>query len=274
MDRIVTFPGLNISIHLNRIAFSVFGLKIYWYAIIIVSAMIIAILILKKRDGLYEIKFENVLDLLIILIPISLISARIFYVLFNLNFYLKNADEILNFRNGGMAIYGGIIGGMITCVFFCKKKKINLLDLMDFLAPTLVLGQAIGRWGNFVNIEAFGTQTNLPWRMGIYKLGKYFEVHPTFLYESLVCFGIFIALISIKNRRKFKGQITYLYLMMYSLERFFVEGLRTDSLMLGKIKVSQFLSIIFFIISLALYIINIAGKCRKTKDSSNKKSIK
>lgn len=263
MNRIVTFPGLNISMHLNRIAFSVFGLKIYWYAIIIVSAMIIAILILKKRDGLYEIKFENVLDLLIILIPISLISARIFYVLFNLNFYLKNADEILNFRNGGMAIYGGIIGGMITCVFFCKKKKINLLDLMDFLAPTLVLGQAIGRWGNFVNVEAYGVETTLPWRMGIQEAGKYIEVHPTFLYESIVCFIIFIVLIGIGDKRNFKGQIACTYLMLYSIERTFVEGLRTDSLMLGNIRISQLLSIVIFIISSIMYVKEAIKKSRK-----------
>lgn len=271
---IVTFPGLNLSLHVNRVAFSIFGLKIYWYAIIIVSAMIIAILIIKKRDGLYNIRFEKILDLIIFLIPITLISARIFYVIFNLNYYLENPGQILNIRNGGMAIYGGIIGGGITCFFFCKKEKINLLDLMDYLAPELVLGQAIGRWGNFVNIEAYGTKTMLPWRMGIYKLGEYLEVHPTFLYESLTCFLIFIILMSIKNKRKFKGQITYLYFIMYSLERTIVEGLRTDSLMIGTLRVSQILSIVFFTISIVLYTINVAGKCRKKPESINKNNIK
>ena len=261
---IVTFPALDLKLNINRTAFTIFGLEIYWYAMLMVSAMIIAILMFKKRDGLYGIKFSNILDLLIFLIPISLISARLYYVLFNLSYYLSNPAQILNVRNGGMAIYGGIIGGIITCYVFCKKKKINLLDLIDYLSPGLVLGQAIGRWGNFINVEAYGIKTNLPWRMGIYEAGKYIEVHPTFLYESIVCFIIFIVLIVIGDKRKFKGQIACTYLMFYSLERIFVEGLRTDSLMLGNIRISQVLSIVIFIISSITYVKEAIKKSRKS----------
>ena len=282
----VTFPGLNLILNINRTAFTIFGISIYWYGILMVTAMVIATAIYKKRDGLYQIKFKDILDLLIYLIPISLISARAYYVLFNLKFYMENPSQILNFRNGGMAIYGGVIGGIITCYLFCKKRKINFLDLIDYLAPGLVLGQSIGRWGNFINVEAYGTKTNLPWRMGIYNLGEYIEVHPTFLYESLACFIIFIILIQIKNKRFFKGQIACTYLLLYSLERTFVEALRTDSLMLGNIRISQLLSIIILVICVIIYVgaglvsarkiknvklfIYLPKKCRKSTQNINK----
>ena len=263
---IVKLPALNLTLHINRIAFTTFGIPIYWYGIIMVTAMIMGIITLKKQDELFNINFNQVLDLLIFLIPISIISARAYYVTFNLKYYLSNPAEILNMRNGGMAIYGGIIGGVITCAVYCKKRKINLLDVMDYLAPALVLGQAIGRWGNFVNIEAYGKATTLPWRMGIYDAGQYMEVHPTFLYESLACFIIFIILLIITNKRKFKGQITYIYLIAYSLERAFVEGLRTDSLMLGEIRISQVLSIVIFIASLIIFIKQkMSQKCQKSQ---------
>lgn len=275
MNKII-FPGLNLEFNISRIAIKLFGIEIYWYAILMVGAMFIAICMFKKRDGLYNIKFSEILDLLIYLIPISLISARLYYILFNLEYYISNPSQILNTRNGGMAIYGGIIGGAVTCFVYCKKRKINILDLIDYIVPGLVLGQAIGRWGNFVNVEAYGIQTNLPWRMGIVEAGKYIEVHPTFLYESLACFAIFIILLIIKNKRKFKGQIACVYLILYSLERTFVEGLRTDSLMLGNIRVSQMLSIIIFIICLAIYVVKMLkisineNKNKKTKITAKK----
>ena len=202
---VVRFPGLNLTLNIPRVVFTIFNIEIYWYAILMVSAMVIAIIMFKKRDGLYKIKFSETLDLLIYLIPISIISARLYYVLFKLDYYIANPIEILNTRNGGMAIYGGVIGGAITCVVFCKIRKINLLDLIDYIVPGLVLGQAIGRWGNFINVEAYGTKTNLPWRMGIYDLGEYIEVHPTFLYESIWDLGVFIFLMVFRKKQKYKG---------------------------------------------------------------------
>lgn len=145
----ITFPLLNIELNISPTAFTIFGIDIYWYAIIMVSAFIIAILIFKLRDGKYGIKYSDILDLAIYLIPISIISARLYYVLFNLQDYISNPLQILNFRTGGLAIYGGIIGGLITCFVFCKKCKINLLDLLDYIAPALALRTSNRKMGKF-----------------------------------------------------------------------------------------------------------------------------
>ena len=251
---IIKFPGLNLNLEISKTAFSIGNINIYWYAILMVSAFIIALIILKIKDGKFGIKFSDIFDLSIYVIPISIISARIYYILFNLEYYIHNPYNIFDLRSGGLAIYGGIIGALITCYIFCKKRKINLLDLIDYVVPVLALGQAIGRWGNFINVEAYGEVTNLPWRMGIIEAGEYIEVHPTFLYESLVTFTLFIVLILMSNKRKFKGQIVLIYLIVYSFARMIIEGLRTDSLMLGNMRVSQVLSLIIFVISIGLYI--------------------
>ena len=145
----VYFPLLNLKLTINNIAFSIFGIDIYWYAILIVGAMIAGIIILKLRDGLYGIKFETVIDLVLYLIPISIISARLYYVLFDLDFFLKEPMQILNIRTGGMAIYGGIIGGIITSFVFCKKKNIQILDLFDYIAPALALRPSNRKMGEF-----------------------------------------------------------------------------------------------------------------------------
>lgn len=145
----VYFPLLNLKLTINNIAFSIFGIDIYWYAILIVGAMIAGIIILKLRDGLYGIKFETVIDLVLYLIPISIISARLYYVLFDLEFFLKEPMQILNIRTGGMAIYGGIIGGAITSFIFCKKKNIQILDLFDYIAPALALRPSNRKMGKF-----------------------------------------------------------------------------------------------------------------------------
>lgn len=254
---IVTFPGLNLKLQVSRIAFSIGNIDIYWYAILMMSAFIVALVIFKIKDGKFNIKFSDILDLSLYVIPISIISARLYYILFNLEYYINYPNQIFNLKAGGLAIYGGIIGGGITCYIFCKKRKIDILDMFDYIIPCLALGQAIGRWGNFINVEAYGSITNLPWRMGIIEAGKYIEVHPTFLYESLVTFSLFILLTIISNKRKYKGQITLIYLTIYSFSRMIIEGLRVDSLMLGNMRVSQILSLIIFIASASIQIKNI-----------------
>lgn len=246
----VVFPGLNLKFEISKIAFSIGSINIYWYAILIVLAFIIALIILKIKDGKFGIKFSDIFDLSLFVIPISIISARIYYIFFNFKYYVQNPIKILDLRNGGLAIYGGIIGGLITCYVFCKKRKINLLDLLDYIVPCLALGQSIGRWGNFINAEAHGIDTNLPWRMGIYEADKYMEVHPTFLYESIITFALFIILSLVSKKRKYKGQITIIYLIIYSFTRMIIEGLRTDSLMLGSIRISQLLSLAILIVTL------------------------
>ena len=241
---IIKFEGLGLKFELNKIAITFFGVEIYWYAIFIVIAFILGILLCKKDNGKYNIKFDDVLELLLFVIPISIISARLYFILFRLNYYIQNPSEILDIRNGGLAIYGGIIGAILTIVLFCKKKNINILDMCDYIAPYLPLGQAIGRWGNFFNGEAHGTETNSIFRMGIMENGNYIQVHPTFLYESICTFIIFVILFTKKNNRKYTGQLTYLYFFLYGIVRAFIEGLRTDSLMLGNFRISQILSII------------------------------
>lgn len=273
----VTFPLLNLDLRFSDVAFSIFGIEIYWYAIMIVTAIVVALLVLKSREKYFDIKFTDSIDLCIYLIPISIISARIYYILFRLEDYISNPISMLDFRGGGLAIYGGIIGGILTCYIFCKKRKINFVDLLDYAVPSLAIGQAIGRWGNFFNVEAYGTQTALPWRMGIYEFGEYIEVHPTFLYESIGTIILFIVLISLKNR-KFSGQAVCIYLIGYGFIRMLIEGLRTDSLMLGNIRISQALSLIILIFGITIYFRKIYQKkmsqnlknCHKAKDKNKK----
>ncbi len=232
---------------ISRIAFELFGIPIYWYGILIVSSMIIGILWCKFHDGRFGIKFDNILDLAIFVLPISIISARIYYVIFSLDFFLDSPSEILNIKNGGLAIYGGIIGGLVTILIYSKIKKINPLNITDFIVPVLALAQSIGRWGNYINVEAYGYETNLPIKMEIIENGITKYVHPTFLYESVCTLIIFIILSVLSKKRKFTGEITYIYIICYSLIRFIIEGLRTDSLMFFNCRISQILSLVLFI---------------------------
>ena len=261
----ITFNGLGLNFYINQIAIKFHNISIYWYAIFIVLAFIVGIALCRKDNGKYNIKFENILELAIIMIPVAIISARIYFILFKLEYYIQNPSKILDIRNGGLAIYGGIIGAIITIIIYCKKKDINILDMLDYIVPYLALGQAIGRWGNFFNMEAYGTETNSIFRMGIVKNFKFIEVHPTFLYESVGCLLIFILLYNIRNKRKYKGQLTYIYLSLYGFIRAIIEGLRTDSLMLGNFRVSQVLSIILCITFSAMLIY----KNNKNKGKNN-----
>ena len=136
---VITFPGLNLQFNINRVALSIGGISIYWYAILMTSAFAISLLIYKLKNGKFEIKFSDILDLALLVIPISIVSARLYYILFNLEYYVENPTQIFNLRSGGLAIYGGIIGGAVTCYIFCKKRKINLLNLLDYIVPCLAL---------------------------------------------------------------------------------------------------------------------------------------
>lgn len=247
---------------ISRVAITLGGIDIYWYAIFITIAIILGYIWAWRHDGRYNIKFDDVLTLSLIMIPVAFICARLYFIIFNLPYYMNNPAEILDVRNGGLAIYGGLIGAIATIAVFCKLKKIKFLDLLDYLAPIIPLGQAIGRWGNYVNIEAYGGETNWPIKMEIIEQGVTKYVHPTFLYESICNFIIFLVLLYLSRKRKFSGQIAYLYLMAYAFCRFFIEGLRTDSLMIGNIRVSQLLSLIIFIVIFIIY-------CLKNKNRNN-----
>ncbi|ASS37881.1 prolipoprotein diacylglyceryl transferase [Mogibacterium pumilum] len=234
----------------GSIAISIAGFDIKWYGILIASGALLALFISYKRAPRCGLSPEDVLDIVLGILPMGVIGARIYYVIFNWSYYSKYPSEVINIRSGGLAIHGGLIFGFITAYIICKYKKIRFVDVADLILPSVALAQAIGRWGNFFNNEAYGTETNLPWAIIID--GK--SVHPTFLYESIWCLLMFIALSYMYKRRKFPGQIACLYGLLYAPERFLVEGLRTDSLMIGFLRQAQVISIVIFFASLTLYL--------------------
>lgn len=232
---------------MNPVAFKIFGIDIMWYGILITTGIILGTYLAIKQTRKIGFDEEVLLDLLIFAIPSAILGARIYYVIFSWDYYKNNPYEILNIRGGGLAIHGAILGAVISAIIFCKIKKVNFWLVADIAAPSLILGQAIGRWGNFINQEAHGGPTDLPW--GIIVDGQ--KVHPTFLYESLWDFLIFLFLLWYRKRKAyFKGEIFLIYLSLYSLGRFFIEGLRTDSLMIGNFRVAQLISILIIILSL------------------------
>lgn len=240
---------LVIETHIDPVAFSIFGLDIYWYAILIVTGVILGAKVAQKeflRRGLSE---DFVYDLLFVVLPCAIVGARFWYVIFEWDYYVQNPSQILNLRGGGLAIHGGIICGLIALYFFTKNKKIGLIDTVDVLTPSLALGQAIGRWGNFVNQEAHGGPSDLPWAIMID--GK--SYHPTFLYESLGDFIIFLVLINYRKKNPAKGKVASIYFIGYGILRFFVEGLRTDSLMFGSLRTAQIVSIIFVLMGVYMF---------------------
>jgi phosphatidylglycerol:prolipoprotein diacylglycerol transferase len=234
----------------NPVAFTILGLEIMWYGIVIAAAMVLAVIITYRRAPIHDISSEKTLDFVLICIPMGVIGARLYYIIFDWSNYAGDFFRIINIRNGGLAIHGGLILGFLTAVVLCRLWNVRPVNLLDLVAPAIAIAQSIGRWGNYFNSEAHGGPTNLPW--AISADGQ--MVHPTFLYESIWCFVLFFVLIFIDNRRKFEGQTFLLYGILYSVERFFVEGLRTDSLMVGPFRQAQILSAAVFVIFLILYI--------------------
>ena len=260
-DAAISFPMLGDWSIDPPYSFTVFGFEIYFYGAIIALGFILAALFCAKQAAKFGLTSDDLFDFVIWLIPTCIIGARLYYVLFKLDYFLANPSEILSLRDGGLAIYGGIIAGVITGVLVCKRKKIPVLALGDLAAFGLLIGQAIGRWGNFINREAFGVETDIFCRMGLTTPdGVAVFVHPTFLYESLWNFTGFIILYILLHRgaRKYDGQFTWLYVLWYGLGRAWVEGLRTDSLYIGTtdIRVSQLLAIVSALIAAAILIVN------------------
>ncbi|MBP1924187.1 prolipoprotein diacylglyceryl transferase [Sedimentibacter acidaminivorans] len=237
---------------MNPVAFSIFGIDIMWYGILISLGVLVGVLVAIRECRRVGFKEEDLLDFLLFAIPAGIIGARTYYVIFSWDYYSKNLDQIINIRNGGLAIHGGLIAGVIVGVIFCKVRKINIWQILDIVAPSVVLGQAIGRWGNFINQEAYGGPTNLPW--GIMVNGV--KVHPTFLYESIINLSVFIFLMWYrKNKRKNQGEVIALYLILYSIGRFFVEGMRTDSLMFMNMRIAQLLSLGLVLLGIIIFVL-------------------
>jgi len=230
----------------NPIAFEVFGLKVRWYGILMALGMFLGSMIVLKLAKNKGYKEDDIIDLILVALPSGIIGARLYYVIFSWDYYAGDIMKIINLRGGGLAIHGAVIGGLIGGYIFCKRRQLNFYELADFAAPALILAQSIGRWGNFTNGEAHGGVTDLPW--AILVDGQY--VHPTFLYESMWNFLIFLFLVFVGRRLKRKhGDLFLMYMGLYSIGRFFIEGLRTDSLMLGPLRVAQVISLVLIAIS-------------------------
>lgn len=260
---IISFPGLGIGeFEVNNVAFSVFGLDIAWYGLIITVGMILAFVYASWRAVKHEYaKFDDMLDYAIYLIISGVIGARAYYVIMHGGY--NSFLEVISIRDGGLAIYGGIIGGAIAAFIVTKVKKLNFGKIADAIMPGVMLAQAIGRWGNFMNGEAHGGITSLPWRMGISNGYITQYVHPTFLYESLWNLIGFALVNLIYRKKKFNGEIALMCMTWYGFGRMFIEGLRTDSLYIGDIRVSQLLAFLTFIVGTAL-IVFFEIRARKT----------
>ena len=259
-DSAICFPMLgNLTINPPSY-FTLFGKNIYFYGVVIGLGFILGMLYCARRSREFGLKPDDVYDLMIWLIPFSIVGARLYYVLFNLETYLQHPSQIFAIREGGLAIYGGIIAGILVIWAVCRKKKVPVAAFLDLVVFGLLVRQIIGRWGNFMNREAFGAETEIFCRMGLTAPdGSTIYVHPTFLYESLWNLAglIFLIVWTKKGHRKYDGQCTLIYFFWYGLGRAWIEGLRTDSLYIGStnIRVSQALSLVLVLISLILLIL-------------------
>lgn len=246
---------------MRRIAFSLGSFNIYWYSIFILLAVLVGFSIVIMEAKKEKVDMEKFYDMIFYTLIIGILGARVYYVLFNFMDYMKNPLEIFMLWHGGLAIHGGIIAGGLFILYYTGKHKMNTLKILDILVVGLIIGQAIGRWGNFFNSEAYGSATSARYLAylhipkfiidGMKINGMYF--HPTFLYESLWDLICFIILILVRKLKKLKlGMLTGIYLVWYSFGRFFIEGMRSDSLMLGNIRVAQLVSVILLILGLVL----------------------
>lgn len=261
---------------MNRIALDLGFIQIYWYSITMFLGVIVGIIVAYIEIKRKKINLSNFSDMAFYAILFGFLGARIYYVLFNLDFYLANPIEIIKIWNGGLAIHGGIIGAVIAIYVYCKKNKLVFIEMLDICAPAIVIGQVIGRWGNFFNSEAHGgivtksflESMHLPNFIinGMYINGNYY--HPTFLYESILNLICFIVLMFLRKNKDIKiGVMTGIYLIWYGIVRIFIESLRTDSLMLGSIKMAQLIGLPMIIIGIILIIVS------GNKDKYNKEVI-
>lgn len=283
----VAFPGLGIEpFQLNRVAFTIPGINwpVYWYGIIFAAAFLLAILYVSKRAPTFGLDPDRALDVVLGGALGGIIGARAYFVIFSWDQYKDNLADIFKIWEGGIAIYGSVIGGFIAGYLTCRLRRVKFLPMADLAVGGLILGQAIGRWGNFVNIEAFGSVTDGAWRMSspaaadfLLRTGQIDQtaadqiaagtlgVHPTFFYESVWCLLGFLLIVWLTGRRRFDGQLTLVYAGWYGLGRSVIEGLRTDSLMWGSVRVSQALAVILVIASVVTKVV-IARKIKGAED--------
>lgn len=235
---------------MNPIAFNIFGLGIRWYGILIATGILIGLFIASFNCKWRDVDYDSLLDVVLISLPLGIIGARLYYVIFQFNEYKNNLIDVFNIRQGGLAIHGGIIFAVATAFIVTRRKKMNFLNVADTAAPSIIIAQALGRWGNFFNQEAHGGPVSYDFikhfpyfiQKGMNIGGVYYQ--PTFFYESIWDFCVFITLLILIRKSKKSGIVFFTYLGLYSIGRFFIEGLRTDSLMLGPIRVAQLVSLL------------------------------
>ena len=250
----ISFPNLGIAINPSRVAFTVAGKEIYWYGIIIAAGFVLAVLYAMKRVSQFGLTEDNILDMLFAAVPSAIVCARLYYCLFYWELYADDPISVLYIWEGGMAIYGGVIGAVLAVVIFCKIKKLPIGPMIDIGGLGLLIGQLVGRWGNFMNREAHGAVTDSFLKMGLENsAGEVIYYHPTFLYESLWNLTGFILLHFFSKKRKSDGEVFAGYVAWYGLGRAWIEGLRTDSLYLFStgIRVSQLVAIVSFVLGTA-----------------------
>ena len=268
----ISFPGLFGGWEFNPDPIAIhIGHGIYWYGICLALGVLAGVLLCMKQAKRFGLTEDHVLDLVLWAVPTCIVGARLYYVIFYLDLY-RNADGSLNFGrmiavwDGGLAIYGAVIVAILVAFVYTRIKKVKMGALTDLCVMGLLIGQSIGRWGNFMNREAFGGETTLPWRMRLWtSAAEYIEVHPTFLYESLWnLVGLLLLLFVITKGRRFDGENTWFYFLWYGLGRTWIEGLRADSLYLfdwtimgQPIRVSQALSIVMVVVSVIMLVYNI-----------------
>lgn len=246
----ISFPKLGISLNISPTAFSIGSKEIYWYALIILTGFLGGLLFVSLTSEKRGVKKDCVWDIAMYGLLCGIIGARIYYVLFALDEFKDNWIDIFKIWNGGLAIYGGIIGALISTFIYCRIRKLNVLNVFDVCCPGLFIGQAVGRFGNFINAEVYGGATSLPWGMSINGAAA---VHPLFLYESLWNILGLILLLSFRNKKQADGQVFFFYVFWYSIGRMFLEGMRDTHYILylipGKLGISQLVAFIFIVIS-------------------------
>ncbi len=250
---------------MNRVAFNIFGFNVYYYSLCILLGVIVAYILITREGKKQGLPKEFISDLIFYTLIIGILGARVYYCVFNLDYYLANPSEILKIYNGGLAIHGGVIAGLIFVYFYTKKKNVSFIKILDIVAPAVIIAQSFGRWGNFFNQEAHGGITtyqnlknmHIPEFIinGMHIEGKYY--YPTFFFESIWCLiGFIILMIARKNKNLRKGFQIGFYFIWYGIGRFFIETLRTDSLMFFNLKIAQIVSLIGIIIGIIIIVTN------------------
>ncbi len=266
MMEFIEFPKLGIHLNINPVAFEIplgdRAITVHWYGIIIATAIMVALALATRQTKKFGIKEDDLIDMFLIALPVSIVFARLFFVVFTWDSFKNDLLGIFRVWEGGLAIYGAIIGAVLSVVFYSRRKKVDMLHLMDFACVYLPLAQAIGRWGNFANQELYGSNTDLPWGMTGSIIQRFPSsgvdgsrlVHPTFLYESLLNILVFVILLRLRKKNKVRGSVFAAYLMLYSLVRFTLEFLRTDEFGVDGIRYNQVFAMLVFVGALVWFI--------------------